>query len=65
MVLFNDLRLYTAIKQEIVQLKSHQTNGSVDLRYRKTGSEWEVYGDLCLRLEHVVLNFFMSLLFDN
>lgn len=55
MVLFNDLRLYTAIKQEVTQLKA-TANGSNPnaLLYRRTGAEWEVYGDLCLRLEHLV-----------
>jgi hypothetical protein len=63
MVLYNDLRLYTAIKQvlapllsdsiqEITQYKNMNTGGN-PLLYRKTGSEWEIYGDLALRLDHI------------
>ncbi|KAI8805086.1 Chs5p-Arf1p-binding proteins-domain-containing protein [Cladochytrium replicatum] len=51
MVLYNDLRLYTALKQEIAQYRS-AGQGTNALLYRKTGSEWEIYGDLALRLEH-------------
>ncbi|KAJ3225880.1 hypothetical protein HDU81_007605 [Chytriomyces hyalinus] len=50
MVLYNDLRLYTALKQEMVQ---HNLPGSKpQALYRKTGAEWEVYGDLAERLHH-------------
>lgn len=56
MVLYNDLRIYTAIKAEINHYKINAartaTNSSLMniLLYRKTGAEWEMYGDLCLRL---------------
>ena len=50
MVLYNDLRLYTAVKQEVDTLKNQQGNG---LLYRKLGAEWEIYGDLALRLDYV------------
>lgn len=64
MVLYNDLRLYTAIKLEVVQLKTAPTAQSstlpVTLLYRKTGAEWEVYGDLCLRLDHRVNLFILN-----
>ncbi|KAJ3219428.1 hypothetical protein HDU67_001259 [Dinochytrium kinnereticum] len=55
MVLYNDLRLYTALKQEIAQYRSSfggPPNSSNALLYRKTGAEWEIYGDLSVRLEH-------------
>jgi hypothetical protein len=56
MVLYNDLRLYTALKQEITQYKAAVGNNAGpmpnQMLYRKTGSEWEIYGDLALRLEH-------------
>ncbi|TPX48802.1 hypothetical protein SeMB42_g02457 [Synchytrium endobioticum] len=53
MVLYNDLRLYTALKQEISQYKNNMavTSSNV-LLYRKTGAEWEIYGDLAERLDH-------------
>ncbi|KAJ8323647.1 bud site selection protein [Batrachochytrium dendrobatidis] len=51
MVLYNDLRLYTALKQEMSQFKN-QTNNSNAMIYRKTGAEWEIYGDLAERLFH-------------
>ncbi|KAI9202649.1 Chs5p-Arf1p-binding proteins-domain-containing protein [Polychytrium aggregatum] len=52
MVLYNDLRLYTALKQEITQYKSSATGNTNALLYRKTGAEWEIYGDLAARLGH-------------
>ncbi|KAJ3108962.1 hypothetical protein HDU97_009695 [Phlyctochytrium planicorne] len=55
MVLYNDLRLYTALKQEIAQYRSSfggAPSSSNALLYRKTGAEWEIYGDLSVRLEH-------------
>ncbi|KAJ3417087.1 hypothetical protein HDV05_006946 [Chytridiales sp. JEL 0842] len=61
MVLYNDLRLYTALKQEISQYRAGNTGatgtaangtGPNQLLYRKTGAEWEIYGDLALRLDH-------------
>ncbi|KAH6574808.1 hypothetical protein BASA50_006830 [Batrachochytrium salamandrivorans] len=51
MVLYNDLRLYTALKQEMTQFKN-QTNNANAMMYRKTGAEWEIYGDLSERLLH-------------
>jgi len=55
MVLYNDLRLYTALKQEISQYKQTTPSaGANGLLYRKTGAEWEIYGDLAARLEHKV-----------
>ncbi|KAJ3077731.1 hypothetical protein HK102_005007, partial [Quaeritorhiza haematococci] len=52
MVLYNDLRLYTALKQEITQFKNAAGANPNVLLYRKTGAEWEIYADLALRLEH-------------
>ncbi|KAI9361183.1 Chs5p-Arf1p-binding proteins-domain-containing protein, partial [Zopfochytrium polystomum] len=53
MVLYNDLRLYTALKQEMSQYRSSDNTGPYkQLLFRKTGAEWEIYGDLALRLGH-------------
>ncbi|KAJ3049906.1 hypothetical protein HK097_009098, partial [Rhizophlyctis rosea] len=52
MVLYNDLRLYTALKQEISQYKNQAGANANVLLYRKTGAEWEIYGDLAERLQH-------------
>jgi hypothetical protein len=52
MVLYNDLRLYTALKQEIGQYRAQASGNSNVLLYRKTGAEWEVYGALSERLQH-------------
>ncbi|KAJ1566230.1 hypothetical protein HK405_010649, partial [Cladochytrium tenue] len=53
MVLYNDLRLYTALKQEMSQYRSSDNTGPYkQLLFRKTGAEWEIYGDLSLRLGH-------------
>jgi hypothetical protein len=52
MVLYNDLRLYTALKQEIGQYRSTSSANSNVLLYRKTGAEWEIYGTLSERLLH-------------
>ena len=52
MVLYNDLRLYTALKQEIGQYRAQSSANSNVLLYRKTGAEWEIYGILSERLEH-------------
>ncbi|KAJ3143095.1 hypothetical protein HK100_011394 [Physocladia obscura] len=49
MVLYNDLRLYTALKQEMTQ---YLPGSKTPLALRKTGAEWEVYGDLAGRLLH-------------
>lgn len=48
MVLYSDLRLYTSLKQELALLKT----GGTPAMYKKTGAEWEVYGDLSYRLDH-------------
>ncbi|KAJ3063555.1 hypothetical protein HDU98_000672 [Podochytrium sp. JEL0797] len=50
MVLYNDLRLYTALKQEMSQY--NPTTNKPPMAFRKTGAEWEVYGDLAERLLH-------------
>ncbi|KAJ3084081.1 chaps-domain-containing protein [Rhizoclosmatium globosum] len=50
MVLYNDLRLYTALKQEMSQY--NQGTNKPPMSLRKTGAEWEVYGDLAERLRH-------------
>ena len=53
MVLYNDLRLYTALKQEIGQYRAQSGNANSNvLLYRKTGAEWEIYGALAERLNH-------------
>ena len=52
MVLYNDLRLYTALKQEIGQYRAQSATNSNVLLYRKSGSEWAIYGALAERLEH-------------
>ncbi|KAI9336504.1 Chs5p-Arf1p-binding proteins-domain-containing protein [Obelidium mucronatum] len=51
MVLYNDLRLYTALKQEMGQY--NQATNKPPLAFRKTGAEWEIYGDLSERLHHL------------
>lgn len=64
MVLYSDLRVYTAIKAEISHYKSAgglSQNSTLSLSssrtslnallYRKPGAEWEMYGDLALRLQ--------------
>ncbi|KAI8909184.1 Chs5p-Arf1p-binding proteins-domain-containing protein [Gorgonomyces haynaldii] len=53
MVLYNDLRLYTALNQEMSQFKNAAGN-QTSFVYRKTGAEWEVFGDLALRMKHPV-----------
>ncbi|KAJ3389829.1 hypothetical protein HDU92_000851 [Lobulomyces angularis] len=53
MVLYNDLRLYTALKQEFAHYKNNAAIGNNEqLLYKKTGAEWEIYGDLAMRLKH-------------
>ncbi|KAI8819368.1 Chs5p-Arf1p-binding proteins-domain-containing protein [Fimicolochytrium jonesii] len=49
LILYQDIRLYSLLKQEMAQFKNQTGNALI---YRKTGAEWEVYGDLALRLEH-------------
>ncbi|KAK9719239.1 bud site selection protein, variant 2 [Basidiobolus ranarum] len=46
MVLYEDLRAYTAWRAEATHVKSQH------LTYSKTGAEWEALGDLGLRLHH-------------
>ncbi|PWN22373.1 chaps-domain-containing protein [Microstroma glucosiphilum] len=46
MVLYEDLRVYTIWRAELAHYK---TQG---LPYRKTGTEWEILGELALRLHH-------------
>ncbi|CAG8443801.1 10277_t:CDS:10 [Ambispora gerdemannii] len=46
MVLYEDLRVYTVWRSEVSHYKAHQ------LLYRKTGTEWEILGDLASRLHH-------------
>jgi len=50
MVLYEDLRFYTSFRDEIAHLKARETK---HLAYRKTFMEWEVFGDLALRLRHM------------
>lgn len=46
MVLYEDLRVYTIWRAEIAHFRSQ------NLAYRKTGTEWEILGELALRLLH-------------
>ncbi|KAI8066570.1 Chs5p-Arf1p-binding proteins-domain-containing protein [Gongronella butleri] len=46
MVLYEDLRIYTFWRTEVAHYRAQQ------LPYRKTGTEWELLGDLALRLWH-------------
>ncbi|PWN43602.1 chaps-domain-containing protein [Ceraceosorus guamensis] len=46
MVLYEDLRVYTIWRAEIVHYRSQS------LPYSKTGTEWEILGELALRLNH-------------
>lgn len=48
MVLYEDLRVYTFWRAEDAHYRAQQTT------YRKTGTEWELLGDLALRLWHEV-----------
>lgn len=41
-----DLRVYTIWRAEVAHFKTQH------LPYRKTGTEWEILGDLALRLNH-------------
>ncbi|CAG8553576.1 15485_t:CDS:10 [Racocetra fulgida] len=41
-----DLRVYTVWRSEVAHYKAHQ------MSYRKTGTEWEILGDLAARLHH-------------
>lgn len=46
MVLYEDLRVYTIWRAELAHYKSQS------LAYRKTGTEWEILGELAVRLNH-------------
>ncbi|TIA91131.1 hypothetical protein E3P99_01236 [Wallemia hederae] len=46
LVLYEDLRVLTIYKAERSHFKSQQ------MQYRKTGTEWEIIGDLCLRMHN-------------
>ncbi|GAA5828277.1 hypothetical protein JCM3770_006000 [Rhodotorula araucariae] len=46
MVLYEDLRVYTIWRAEIAHFKAQH------LPYRKTGTEWEILGELAQRLNH-------------
>ncbi|SNX86468.1 related to BCH1 - Protein involved in transport at the trans-Golgi [Melanopsichium pennsylvanicum] len=46
MVLYEDLRVYTIWRAEIAHFRNQ------NLAYRKTGTEWEILGELGLRLLH-------------
>lgn len=48
MVLYEDLRVYTFWRTEAAHYRSQQ------MPYRKTGTEWELLGDLAMRLWHEV-----------
>ncbi|TFK20379.1 chaps-domain-containing protein [Coprinopsis marcescibilis] len=46
MVLYEDLRVWTIYRAEVAHFKTQH------VAYRKTGMEWEIIGDLGLRLHH-------------
>ncbi|RUS23169.1 hypothetical protein BC937DRAFT_91754 [Endogone sp. FLAS-F59071] len=46
MVLYEDLRVYTVWRTEVSHYKAQH------MPYRKTGTEWEILGDLASRLHH-------------
>ncbi|KAF8555507.1 chaps-domain-containing protein [Imleria badia] len=46
MVLYEDLRVWTIFRAEVAHFKTQH------VAYRKTGLEWEILGDLALRLHH-------------
>lgn len=46
MVLYEDLRVYTIWRAELAHYRTQ------NLPYRKTGTEWEILGELALRLHH-------------
>ncbi|KAI0075971.1 chaps family protein [Panus rudis PR-1116 ss-1] len=46
MVLYEDLRVWTIYRAEVAHFKTQQ------VAYKKTGLEWEIIGDLGLRLHH-------------
>jgi Chs5-Arf1p-binding protein BUD7/BCH1 len=51
MVLYNDLRLYTALKQEYQHFTGTEPPGN--RVYRKTAAEWDIYAHLAERLGHI------------
>lgn len=46
LVLYEDLRVYTIWRAEISHFKTQH------MSYRKTGTEWEILGELAMRLHH-------------
>ncbi|KAG0216425.1 hypothetical protein BGX31_000608, partial [Mortierella sp. GBA43] len=46
MVLYEDLRQYTIWRAEVQHFRN------VQAPYRKSGTDWEIYGDLAVRLHH-------------
>ncbi|WVQ95035.1 hypothetical protein IAU59_002127 [Kwoniella sp. CBS 9459] len=46
LVLYEDLRVYTIWRAEISHFKTQH------MSYRKTGTEWEILGELAIRLHH-------------
>jgi hypothetical protein len=53
MVLYEDLRVYTFWRTEAAHYRAQKT------AYRKTGTEWELLGDLALRLWKEVENIYL------
>lgn len=39
--------------KEILHFKNNAATNTSGLLYRKTGAEWEIYGDLAMRLDHL------------
>ena len=56
MVLYNDLRVYSAMNKDLEQyleeIKSNDKKVGLDCTYNKTGAEWEVFGNLAASLKH-------------
>lgn len=50
MVLYEDLRFYSSFRDEIAHLKARESR---HIAYRKTAMEWEIFGDLASRLQHL------------
>ncbi|KAG8726587.1 hypothetical protein FRC12_023255 [Ceratobasidium sp. 428] len=46
MVLYEDLRIWTIFRAEVAHFKTQR------VAYKKTGTEWEILGDLGARLHH-------------
>lgn len=51
MVLYNDLRVYTALKMELVKYKAAEDAKDAQI-HRKTGAEWEMYAQVAFSLHH-------------